>query len=37
MSANFLNLNNDIDVLNQNQDKMINFIHENLEHHEKKR
>lgn len=35
IAANFLNLNEDIDVLNRNQEKITNFIHENLEYNEK--
>lgn len=27
IAANFLNLNEDIDVLNRNQEKITNFIH----------
>lgn len=30
IASNFLNLNDDIDILNRNQEKITNFIHENL-------
>ena len=30
ITSNFINLNNDIDVLNENQNNMINFIHDYL-------
>ena len=32
IASNFLNLNEDIDILNQNQEKITNFIHTNLEY-----
>ena len=37
IASNFLNLNDDIDILNRNQEKITNFIHENLEYREKNR
>lgn len=34
IASKFLNLNNDIDILNLNQEKIINFIHDKLEYHQ---
>lgn len=34
LASKFLNLNSDIDILNANQEKIINFIHDKLEYHE---
>ncbi len=36
IATHFLILNSDIQILNDNQDKIINFIHENLEYKEGK-